>query len=317
MGLALLLAASTADSQRITRPIGRRGSTAQSYTQRITLAFQGRQRHYLLHVPAKSSGALLLAFHGGGETPENQEEISGFDALSDAQGFIVAYPEGIDKSWADGRGTTSADKLKIDDVGFARAIVANIGRTYKVDPKRVFATGPSNGGIFVSRLGCEASDVFAGIAPVIGTIATALAPNCRPTNSITVVGVQGIADPVVPFNGGNVGGSIEKAAAGGAVEGSRATQELWRSLNGCDPTVTSKTDRPASDRTVATTRTYSGCRQGVTVIWFEVAGGGHRWYPHQASGVAARVADSKLGKSAKAIDASSVIWGIFATHPRQ
>ncbi|HEY6218409.1 MAG TPA: PHB depolymerase family esterase, partial [Gemmatimonadaceae bacterium] len=191
---------------------GRRGQPTQSQAaSRVTLAFQGRRREYLLHVPTRPNGALLLAFHGGGETPENQEEISGFDALSDREGFIVAYPAGIDHSWADGRGTTAADRQHIDDVGFTRAVVADIARSHRVDSTRVYATGPSNGGIFVSRLGCDASDLFAGIAPVIGTIASALTPQCHPARHLTVVGIQGVADPVVPFDGGDVGGSIENA----------------------------------------------------------------------------------------------------------
>ena len=42
-----------------------------------------------------------------GSLPPTKQQISGFDALSDRSHFIVAYPEGIEKSWADGRGNSS------------------------------------------------------------------------------------------------------------------------------------------------------------------------------------------------------------------
>src|SRR5205823_10209444 len=133
----------------------------------VTLTHLGHTRRYLLHVPDTPTGALVLAFHGGGESPENQQQISGFDALSDRSHFIVAYPEGVEKSWADGRGTTAADAQGIDDVGFTRAVVADIERTHAVDRARIFATGASNGGTMSHRLGCQMADTLAAIGPVI------------------------------------------------------------------------------------------------------------------------------------------------------
>src|SRR5262249_34931730 len=161
-------------------------------------------------------GALVLAFHGNSENPENLEEVTEFDKLSDRERFIVAYPEGFEKSWADGRGTTEADREGIDDVGFAKAVVADIARKYTLDRGRAYATGPSNGGIFANRLGCEAADTFVAIAPVIAAMPANLSSNCKPSAPIAVVGIQGLADPGVPFNGGEVGadasGPLRKAA---------------------------------------------------------------------------------------------------------
>jgi polyhydroxybutyrate depolymerase len=252
-------------AQRPARGRSSRRTDAALGSERITLSFQGRTRHYLLHAPSDADGALVLAFHGGSQPPENQEEISGFDLLADRERFIVAYPEGIERSWADGRGTTRAERLGVDDVGFAKAVVADIARTRTVDRARVFATGPSNGGIFANRLGCDAADTFAAIAPVIGTIATAHATSCHPSAPVAVIGVQGVADPVVPFDGGEVGGSL-KGSAGGRVQSSRATQELWRSLAGCAPNPVS-TSLPVrvQDGTAVTRREYTGCQDGADV----------------------------------------------------
>ena len=211
---------------------GRQGASA---ARTVALSFQGRMRQYVLYVPGAPNGSLVLAFHGGGQTAALMQRISGFDALADREHFIVAYPEAFERSWADGRNVTIAEKQGIDDVGFAKAVVADIAGTHTIDGSRVFATGLSNGGIFSHRLGCEAADTFAAIAPVIGAIATNPAASCRPSAPVAVVAVQGVADPSMPFDGGYVGGRPE----GGSVLSSRATQELWRSLNGCAPTAES------------------------------------------------------------------------------
>ena len=304
---ALAYAAETGVQRR-----GQRPSTAT--TESRTLTFQGASRRYIVHVPDAPGGALVLAFHGGQETPENQQQISHFDALSDRSHFIVAYPEGIGKSWADGRGTTNAERQGVDDVGFARAVVMDIARTHAIDRSRIYATGPSNGGIFVNRLGCEAPDLFVAIAPVIGAIASKLAPNCRPAAPIAVVGVQGVKDPVVPFAGGEVGVHTP-GTAGGTVESGRATQELWRSTNGCDPTPASTPLHAAvQDGTSVTRRAYQTCK--ADVVWYEIEGGGHRWPPHHTQGPAETIARRTLGVSSQNIDASETIWAFFASHPR-
>ena len=284
----------------------------------VSITYQGMTRRYLLHAPPAPNGSLVLAFHGGSETPENLQEISGLSTLADKEHFIVAYPEGIGKSWADGRGTTVADRKGMDDVGFARSVVADIARSYPVDRARVYATGPSNGGIFANRLGCDAADTFAAIAPVIGTMPSAVASRCRPSAAVAVIGVQGVADPVVPFDGGDVGGTLDGEAAGGRVESSRATQELWRSLDGCAANLTTVIDPPrVHDGTSVTRRSFDGCRAGTEVVWYEVTGAGHRWYPHESRGLPERMARRTLGISSQNIDASYVIWQFFAAHPKR
>ena len=138
--------------------------------------------------------------------------------------------------------------------------------------------------------------------------------NCHPPAPVAVVGVQGVNDPVVPFAGGEVGRSTP-GSAGGSVESSRATQELWRSIDGCGPTPTA-TPMHASvqDGTTVTRRAYPDCR--ADVVWYEIAGGGHRWPPHHAQGVAETLARRTLGVSSQNIDASETIWAFFAAHPR-
>ena len=116
------------------------------------------------------------------------------DALADREHFIVAYPQAFERSWADGRNDTSAEKQGVDDVGFAKAVIEDITTKQTLDRSRVFATGLSNGAIFIHRLACEAADTFAAIAPVLGAVAKITAASCRPRLPVAVVAVQGRAD---------------------------------------------------------------------------------------------------------------------------
>jgi polyhydroxybutyrate depolymerase len=305
LGLAIVLS---------TPPVAAQLEPPGSATETITLSFDGRTRQYLLHVPASADGALVLAFHGGGLSGAQQQVTSGLDKIADREKFIVAYPEGFERGWADGRGVLPADKQGIDDVGFARAVVADISRRHKIDRARVFATGLSNGGLLVSRLVCGAADTFAAVAPVIGTLAVGPAASCRPSAPVAVIGIQGIADPTVPFEGGYIAGGPD----GGSVLGSRATQELFRSLNGCTATpVVSSLPVIVKDGTSVDRRTYGSCRQGADVVWYEIQGGGHRWPPFQFASLreAAEVRDN--GVSSQNLVASEVIWEFFAAHARR
>jgi polyhydroxybutyrate depolymerase len=286
-----------------------------SSVQTVTLTHQGRARQYLLHVPPAPNGALVLAFHGGGQRAEQMRQISRFDALAEREHFIVAYPEAFERSWADGRNGTSAEKQGVDDVAFAKAVVADIARMHAIDRARVFATGLSNGGILAHRLACEAADSFAAVAPVIGAITSTVAASCRPSAPVAILGIQGVADPSVRFEGGYVG----DRAAGVPLLGSRATQELWRSLNGCAPAVTS-TPLPVvvQDGTLVTRRSYTGCRANADVVWYEISGGGHRWPPpHPGEGMSEAAALRENGVSSQNIHASEVIWDFFAVHARR
>ncbi|HEX5110472.1 MAG TPA: PHB depolymerase family esterase [Vicinamibacterales bacterium] len=308
---AAVLAAGTRDRDLSLQAFPARSFRVQTDegTRRVALTFQNRVREYLLHVPATPNGALVLAFHGGGSTAEQMERISALDALADREHFIVAYPEAFERSWADGRNETSAEKRGVDDVGFAKAVVADIGRTHPVDRSRVFATGLSNGAILTHRLACEAADVVAAIAPVIGAITRTVAASCRPSAPVAVVGIQGVADPAVSFEGGGPAGEM--------LYGSRATQELWRSLNGCSPAPnTMALPVVSQDGTSVERRTYANCRARSDVVWYEIRGGGHRWPPH-LEGQNEAFALRENGVSSQNLNASEVIWAFFSAHPRQ
>jgi len=173
----------------------------------FTIPFDGHDRAYDLHVPATVDGMrpvpIVLDFHGFTSTKEAQAAGSGFYAKSDEQGFVVVHPQGYVNSWNAGDfccGSAQADNL--DDVGLAIAIVAEVSAITNLHHGRVYATGHSNGGAMTHRLGCEASDVFAAIAPVAYPIDKNPLTDCQPTRPIAVNHFHGYDDEVVAYLGG-------------------------------------------------------------------------------------------------------------------
>ena len=68
-----------------------------------TLSFGGRDRSYRLHRPAPGGGhgpvPLVVVLHGGYGSGGQAEQAYGWDALADRHCFLVAYPDGVGRSW--------------------------------------------------------------------------------------------------------------------------------------------------------------------------------------------------------------------------
>ena len=92
------------------------------------LTFGGLQRTYLLHVPAglPQPAGLVINLHGAGMNGPQQAGLTGYNAVADRFGFVVAYPDGIDASWADGRGASIPDRQGVDDVGFLATLIERV-----------------------------------------------------------------------------------------------------------------------------------------------------------------------------------------------
>ena len=195
-----------------------------------SLVFDGETRIYDLHVPPSYDGAtpipLVLDIHGWLSSKSGQRFLSGFDALSDAEGFAVVWPQGLfgkpgdpeafnppaGPSWNAGSCCGAAVGSKTDDVGFLRTLVEAVAREVAIDRRRVYATGLSNGGALTQRLACEAADLVAAAAPVSFPIALVPIDSCAPSRPIAVLTFQGLTDVLIPYDGGGPV-SVPSAAA--------------------------------------------------------------------------------------------------------
>jgi polyhydroxybutyrate depolymerase len=273
--------------------------------QSAQLQFGGLTRTYTVHTPAGVShpAGLVVNLHGVGGTGRGQEAVTHYDAVADAHGFVVVYPDGIDNSWADGRGATEADAKGVDDVGFITALVGQLVDQYGIDPGHVFATGMSDGAFMTNRLACDRADVFAAIAPVSGTLGATVP--CAPSRPVAVLETHGTADAVIPFDGGLVVGK----AGPSTVLAAGAMAARWRGVDGC-PGAPAENTLPGVGTGANVHRFATGpCADGTDVVFIQIDGAGHAWpggtYPNAA-----------IRPGVHPFDVSEASAEFFASHPR-
>lgn len=245
------------------------------------IVVDGVERSYYLHVPpgldTDTAPPLLLALHGGGRGDgRTVAKHVGFNALADRHGFVVAYPNGIDGRWNDGRGVTYRGEFEedIDDVGFIAALIDRLVGRRGVDPDRVYVTGLSNGGMMTLRLGCEIAPRLAAIAAVIASMPRNIVDGCEPAGPLPVLVMNGTEDPLVPWEGGQVR-FLRRTM--GEVLSTNDTVRFWARHNGCDPTPERRSlpDRDTDDGSTVTVATWCADRPAREVMLYRIEGGGH------------------------------------------
>lgn len=259
----------------------------------------------MLHVPAGEPVGLVLSLHGGGGSGLSQRGLTGFDTVADAHNLLVVYPDGYEKSWADGRGASPADRRHINDVAFLVGLVTKLQHDYGVAPGHVFVTGMSNGGFMSNRLACDRADVFAAVAPVAGTLGVGVA--CHPSQPVSVWEAHGTADPLVPFKGGAVrgrGGLSHSISADTMVD-------KWRSADGCRSVPAREALPDVRDGTVVHRYVYTECAANTEVVFLRIDRGGHTW-PGGRQYLPAAV----IGPTTRALDGSEAIAQFFLAHAR-
>jgi polyhydroxybutyrate depolymerase len=232
-----------------------------------TVQVGGVARTFILHVPTSYTGKtavpLVIDWHSLQGTGAGQEGISGYKALSDKEGFMIAWPNGIDGAWNIGPCCTKSST--VDDLGFARAIVEDLKKRACIDPKRVYADGYSMGGGMSHYLACNAADVFAAVAPSAFDLLTDEEEPCHPSRPISVIFFRGTADPLVNYEGG---ASMPPNGLNVTIHflGAQNTFKKWAELDGC-------TDTPHDSGDGCST--YNQCKDGVEVTLCTKQGGSH------------------------------------------
>jgi polyhydroxybutyrate depolymerase len=263
------------------------------------IVVDGRTRNYFVHTPPAYTGKtplpLVLVLHGATESADNVERLSGMSAKADQENFLVVYPTGTGRlknvpTWNSGACCGYAMENKIDDVAFLSALLEKVDKDFSVDPKRVYATGISNGGMMSYRFACELSDKFAAISPVEG----AQDLPWHPTTPVSVIVFHGTADPLVPFKGGSTSYQMSSIRSDTPVANKIS---FWVNYDGCAPTPKhAETDEVHSD-------IDSACRAGSAVALYAIQGGHHMW------------PGTNLSKNS--VPATDLMWNFFANHPKQ
>ncbi len=263
-------------------------------------------RSYLLHVPVsynpEKPTPVVLALHPFATNGPMMARISGLSETADRHGFLVAYPNGTGLGpmlrWNVGLGAGG----NADDLAYLNKVLDDLASVARVDPKRIFATGFSNGGMMCYRLASEQSDRIAAIAPVAGTMVLPVIEAKRP---VSVLHFHGTEDHFVYYDG-----RLWRQARTIRLPGVEETIRAWVEHDGCPAESVEmllpreKPDDGLSIRRIA----YGPGREGSEVVLYKIKGGGHTWPGGEPIG-------EFLGKTAQDLDANELIWEFFSKHP--
>src|SRR5262245_30003286 len=81
-------------------------TTTEQPAERV-LHHAGAARSYLVYAPPASRGRdalppVLIVLHGGGGRARQIMAFTRFNSTAEREGFVVLYPQGIDRAWNDG-----------------------------------------------------------------------------------------------------------------------------------------------------------------------------------------------------------------------
>ncbi|AOP32742.1 hypothetical protein A0128_01960 [Leptospira tipperaryensis] len=279
-------------------------SVAQDGSRLEKLNVDGIERTYWIHLPEKKLSTadklpLVLGLHGRLGNGKNIMEDSKFNLVSDREGFIVVYPDGIDRSWADGRGATPADKQKIDDVRFLEKLIDHISEIYPIAKEKIFIFGHSNGGFMTQRMLIEKTKRFRAGVSVSSQISEFILRNFEPAANVSVAFINGTKDGIVPYYGGYV-------RDGGEILSVEDSVDRWLQWNSClkEPEIKKKDDK--EDGTSVEIRSYDQCKVKTSVRLYKIIDGGHNW-----PGVNRKVPFIKMGTPTYEMDPTEEIWSFF------
>lgn len=278
-----------------------------------TLEHGGVTRHYHVHLPPafknSKSHPLVLALHGGGGRGDRFDASTHgtITAAADKRGFVVIFPEAINKHW----NIDKTEALKAKDVDFLSKLIDKAQSDYGIDDKRVYATGISAGGFMAVILAQRLAHKIAAVAPVTAQLDLA-SRGKTPQHPISVMIINGTKDPVVPYHGGDVK-LFGRGASRGKILSTDETIEQFRVHNRCSSTasVTALANTHLFDGSRAEVKKYSGGTNGTEVVLVKVIGGGHTW-----PGGKQYLGKSLIGPVCRDFKASELIFDFFLRHRR-
>lgn len=243
------------------------------------MEIDGERRFYDVRLPIgylpEKSYPLLIVLHGGGSSSSRVEHVLGLRECAEARGYIVAYPEGVDNFWNDGRGGTHSRAARddLDDVAFLSAMVDAIAARHDVNMERVFLLGVSNGAMMAMRFACEQGDRVAGVAAFNAGLPEPLREVCARAAGVPLMLVSGTADPIFPYAGGEVRVFGQNR---GMMLGVEETAALWARANQCTnpPEQSELPDPNPADDIITRIRHFDFCLGG-EVLLYEMDGAGH------------------------------------------
>ena len=261
-----------------------------------SLISSGEKRDYELYVPRSYNRAkpapLVISLHGAGGWPVQQMDLTGWNRVAEREGFIVVYPAGANRGGP--RVWQVSDER---EVRFISDLIDKLEGSYKIDPRRIYANGFSNGGGMTFVLSCKLSDRIAAVG-MVGAAQFLPFTWCKDPRAVAMIDFHGTADPDAPYNGGvtflafDLLANVPKFA------------EKWAHRNHCSPVPNDSV--VASDVTLSE---YANCADDATVALYTIRGGGHTWPGSDPQ------LEYFIGRTTRSINATDLMWRFFSEHP--
>ncbi len=275
--------------------------TQKTYQFDKTLVVDGLNRTYHLNLPPNyyenSDLPLVIAMHGGGGSASQCEDDYSLTIKANKENFAIVYPEGVQsdgilkaRTWNSGTCCDYAADKNIDDVKFISLLIDELLKNYKLNSKKVYVTGMSNGAMMSYRLACEIPNKITAIAAVSGPMS--LLNECKSTKPIPILHLHSILDKKVPFDGGTgIVGNVFPATTAGLT--------IWSKLNECKTLAKVIKDDANYKQTQ-----WLDCKNNAIITLYLTKDGGHSWPGSVKSRVAA-------DEPSTVISANDVIFEFF------
>lgn len=165
---------------------------------RMTTTVDGKVREYYLHIPSSYNGQtvvpLVFMLHGTGGDGEKMYETSGWAELAERENLIAVFPSSMRYKIVDGTEEKTTTKWNTlpdanwylqpgetgqDDIKFLRKVLGEMVANYKINVRRIYLNGFSNGGQMAAKCTIEMSDLLAAVCMNAGSfyLDTVYVPN--------------------------------------------------------------------------------------------------------------------------------------------
>lgn len=264
--------------------------------QRRTLKVGEVEREFFLHIRAQcksKASPVVFALHGGSASSGLAMHLKvDYTPVADREGFVVVYPSGTE-GWNNGvKHKYTGGVNTSDDLGFFRTMFDTLIAEKIADPKRIYITGGSNGGVMTYRLLSEMVDRIAGAGVVVATLPEIVKTWPKPSRPVPILIMLGTKDPMMPWDGTR------------GQQSAQATIDYWKKINGCagEPVRKEFPDKDPNDGCRVRSERWEG---QAPVLFYTLDGHGHG-FPMQ-KGFA--VADT--GPKIRDISAPEEFWHFF------
>jgi len=239
----------------------------------------GGNRPVTLQIPPAYDGGtpapLLILLHGYGATGALEEVYLGLAELVTGNDTFLVAPTGLVDSkghpfWNATDACCNFDGNPVDDVAYLRGLIHDISGDYRIDSKRVYVWGHSNGAFMAHRMACDDAAEIAAIVSLAGATWND-STKCAPSGHVSVLDIHGDADDTIQYGGG-------ETAPGLVYPSEATTMQRWQGYDGCtpglaaDPTpIDIEASIPGPETTVSS---FAGCSGSGVELW-TIDGGTH------------------------------------------